>query len=109
MDIIFRGEEGRTNCNSEISRSPRGSNLENVNAMEGRKMNLDYLNVLSLRYLVEYPGAKGVEDYIGNVSLLLMKKIRLRGTYLGVINKEIGKGIVDGKLFWGQNIRKFRE
>lgn len=37
------------------------------------------------------------------------KKVRMRGTYLGVINKEIGKGIIEGKMVLGQNLRKSRE
>lgn len=33
----------------------------------------------------------------------------MKGTYLGVINKEIGKGIIEGKMVLGQNLRISRE
>lgn len=39
----------------------------------------------------------------------MKKKKKMKGTYLGVINKEIGKGIIEGKMVLGQNLRISRE
>lgn len=56
LAVMWKGEEGRANC--EISRSP-GSDQENVTPMEGREVN-QFRPLGHVEF--EYPGAKGVED-----------------------------------------------
>lgn len=66
---------------------------------EGREMILDDLDMLNLRYPVEYPGAKGLEYYRECEPVAYgQKKIRMGVTYLGFISKEIGKGIIEGEM-----------
>lgn len=72
------------------------------------EMNLDGLNMFSLKHTVDYSHAKGLENCRECEPVAHEEKVRMRGTYLGVIN-EIGKGIFEGKMIWGQNLRKSRE
>ena len=55
------------------------------------------LDMLSLRYPAGYPGAKGLEGSRECEPGAQEKKIRMRGMYLGVISKEMDKGIIEGE------------